>query len=57
VRIEGKVLIDGEEVGQFSVGFDEVVMMTLNGGRWSPSWVFEWASQQGKTIELVPNKM
>jgi hypothetical protein len=54
VKIEGRVLVGGEEIGTFSVGFDEVVMMNLNGGRWPPSWVFDWARKHNKKVELVP---
>lgn len=55
----GKVFITSmsgkeDEIGTFTVDSDDQVIMSLNGERWSASWVLQWAAEQRASISLKP---
>jgi hypothetical protein len=53
-KIEGKVLLDEDEIGTFIVDSKGELQVDFNGGRWSAMWVFEWALRQEKSLHFIP---
>lgn len=54
MHIGGKVFVDEDEVGTFTLDSDDQLIMELNGGRWTAQWVFQWVLEQGKSIRFEP---
>lgn len=54
MRINGRVFVEEDHIGDFTVDSDNQLVVDFNGGRWGTDWVFRWAQEHGKTLVFVP---
>lgn len=54
MKLGGKVFVDEDEIGQFTVDSDDQIVVELNGGRWTVPFAFQWALENKRSLRFEP---